>query len=159
MGLTKRASDLLAKICFAKDGPRTVMAFFLLVSTSSLAALPFTDLRRGCSTTWSKAANRLAGIVVFDRNCSFAVCWTCHCYKCILGVSTKPISLPACRGSLLPPADTHMQEDATLSDAFEETYVHGVYDQIASHFSSTRYKASCSLKIRFHGLNLASHGL
>jgi len=37
---------------------------------------------------------------------------------------------------------TRVEGDA---QSYENEHVHAVYEQIASHFSSTRYKASCSL--------------
>ncbi len=35
-----------------------------------------------------------------------------------------------------------MDVDQAKGETYEEEHVHGVYEQIASHFSSTRYKVS-----------------
>jgi tRNA (uracil-5-)-methyltransferase TRM9 len=41
-----------------------------------------------------------------------------------------------------------MAEPETQGAAYEEQHVHAVYEQIASHFSATRYKVCVMLPLR-----------
>lgn len=48
--------------------------------------------------------------------------------------------------SLPPPIFSTMAESDTQGADYEEQHVHSVYEQIASHFSSTRYKVCVAPK-------------
>lgn len=71
---------------------------------------------------------------------------------------STPKSKPKLDGTTsLPPITPRLMKTEDQSEAYEEEHVHSVYEQIASHFSSTRYKVYSLESIHAH-LTGSSHG-